>query len=385
MDKELELYLPPKKAKAADESISSFSEVIGNVPTPWEKGDIITFPNTIEGNAFKTKIGNKKYEYIVVHVKSANGNERQANFFPSLFRRRAREYYREETDGVVKVIQTNDFVDAGGSIVEKLYKKNRKVNDVVKAILGKSIRISEVHYVLSYEFGTTNLELAKVYDFEPEGWTIRDAPVDTPEDTTTAPDAIKKIENTYGNGAGNGQHNGHEWVDLGLSVKWATCNVGASDPCEDGDIFAWGETETKETYDYSNSLTDGLSISKLKSLGFIDGKGNLASSHDVAAVNWGGSWRMPTESEMEELVNNCTWEWKIRYNEQWCEVTGPNGNSIILPANNMKSYWSSTPYDDGYGQQAYDLWTGSLNPYSSHFVDYNELRCDGKHVRPVLE
>ena len=386
---ELEIYL--EKAQAADESISSFTEVVGNVPTPWEKGDVITFPATIKGNAFKTKIGNKKYEYIVVHVKSADGSERQANFFPPLFRRRVREFYREETDGVEKVIQTNDFVDAGGSIVEKLYKKNNKVNDVVKAILGKSIRISEVHYVLSHEFGTTNLEFAKVYDFEPEGWTIGDAPVDIPEDTTTDSDTVKELRNTYGNGVGKGQHNGHEWVDLGLSVKWATCNVGASYPCEDGDLFAWGETETKETYDYSNSLTYRLGISELKSLGFIDGKGNLASSHDAAAANWGGNWRMPTESEMEELVNNCTWEWLITHTGIWCEVTGPNGNSITLPAAgndlNDGSYWSSTPYDDyyGYGGQAYDLWVGSVNPYSPPFVDYEVSRSFGNYVRPVLE
>ena len=103
---DLILYL--EKAKAADESINSFSEVIGNVPTPWEKGDIITFPNTIEGNAFKTKIGNKKYEYIVVHVKSANGNERQANFFPSLFRRRARRCEYETVDGVEIAVPTNE-------------------------------------------------------------------------------------------------------------------------------------------------------------------------------------------------------------------------------------------------------------------------------------
>ena len=168
MDKDLELYL--EKAKAADEMISSFSEVIGNIPTPWEKGDIITFPDTIEGNAFKTKIGNKKYEYIVVHIKGVDGAERQANFFPSLFRRRRCVW--ETIDGVEVAIPTNDIVSAGGSIVEKLYKRHSKVNDVVNEVLGKSIRISEIHCVQSQEFGTDNPELAKVYDFEPEGWSI---------------------------------------------------------------------------------------------------------------------------------------------------------------------------------------------------------------------
>lgn len=164
---DLELYLA--KAKETEVSISSFTEVIGNVPTPWKKGDIITFPTTIEGNAFKTPIGNKKYEYIVVSVKGADGTERFANFFPSLFRRRARVCNWETVD---KAIPTNDFVVAGGSIVDKLYTKAARMNDVMNKLLGKSIVISEVHEVESQEFGSTNPALVKVYDFEPEGWTI---------------------------------------------------------------------------------------------------------------------------------------------------------------------------------------------------------------------
>lgn len=170
MDKDLELYLA--KAKAADEGISGFTEVIGNVPTPWDKNDVITFPTVIKGNAFKTKIGNKKYEYIVVSVKGADGTERFANFFPSLFRRRARVCVWETVDGVEKAIPTNDFVVAGGSIVNDLYTKAAKMNDVINTLLGKSIRISEVHEVDSQEFGSENPQTAKVYDFEPEGWSL---------------------------------------------------------------------------------------------------------------------------------------------------------------------------------------------------------------------
>lgn len=173
MDKDLELYLA--KAKAADEGISGFTEVIGNVPTPWDKGDVITFPQTIKGHAFKTKIGNKKYEYIVVSVKGADGATRHANFFPSLLRRRARVCVWETVDGIEKAIPTNDFVVAGGSIVNQLYAKAAKMNDVVNTLLGKSIVISEVHEVESQEFGSENQQLAKVYDFEPEGWELEPA------------------------------------------------------------------------------------------------------------------------------------------------------------------------------------------------------------------
>jgi hypothetical protein len=189
MNKDLELHLA--KASAADEGISSFSEVIGNVPTPWEKGDVITFPATIKGNAFKTKIGNRKYEYIVVKVNSKDGSERYANFFPSLFRRRARKCDWDTVDGVEVATPTKEFVVAGGSLITELYAKNSRVNDVIGLILGKSIRISEVHEVESQEFGTTNPELAKVYDFEPEGWTIGAAPVDAQAVDATAVETVE--------------------------------------------------------------------------------------------------------------------------------------------------------------------------------------------------
>lgn len=170
MDKDLELHL--QKAAAADEGIKSFSEVIGNVPTPWEKGDVLEFPATIAGNSFKTKIGTRKYEYIVVKVTGADGLVRYANFFPSLFRRRARVCDIDTVDGVEVAIPTNDFVVASGSIVEKLFKKSSKVNSVINAVLGKKIRISEVHEVNTQRYGTNEPDTAKVYDFEPEGWSL---------------------------------------------------------------------------------------------------------------------------------------------------------------------------------------------------------------------
>ena len=385
-EKELILYL--KKAKPADEVISSFTEAIGNVPTPWKKGDVITFPDTIKGNAFKTKIGVRKHEYIVVHVKSADGNERQANFFPSLFRRRIRRYTWDRVDGEVVNIPTNDFVAAGGSIVTEIYNKSRKVNDVVTAVLGKSIRISEVHVVLSLEFGSTNLENAKIYDFEPEGWTIGDAPVDTPEGATTDSDAIK---NTYDNSVGNGHHNGHEWVDLGLSVKWATCNVGASSPEDYGDYFAWGETETKETYESYNSLIHGFSISDLESQGYIDSEGNLTPLHDAATANWGGNWRMPTKEEIEELEKECLWKWTTLNGIKGYKITGLNNNCIFLPAKGDPSYyygnfWSSTRYNVSNFDTAYVLSYIFGDCYKVAFHDVGLHYCYYcSNVRPVLE
>ena len=99
--------------------------------------------------------------------------------------------------------------------------------------------------------------------------------------------------------------NGYEYVDLGLSVKWANCNVGANKPEDYGNYYAWGETITKSLYTSDNSKTYGLSISELQTQGYIDSEGNLTSQYDAARTNWGGRWRMPTYDELDELIDNC--------------------------------------------------------------------------------
>ena len=177
--------------------------------------------------------------------------------------------------------------------------------------------------------------------------------------------------------------NGREYVDLGLSVKWATCNVGANAPEEYGDYFAWGETSPKEEYTEENSLTYGKQMSDIS--------GN--AQYDAATANWGGSWRMPTKAEQQELLNNCTWTWTTQNGVNGYNVEGPNGNSIFLPAAGYRYgsslnyagsrgyYWSSTPYgfvggyDSAYGL-AFDSSNLSMNGY---------YRYAGRSVRPILE
>ena len=120
-----------------------------------------------------------------------------------------------------------------------------------------------------------------------------------------------------------GKINGHEYVDLGLSVKWATCNVGASSPTEYGNYYAWGETTTKSEYTKKNSKTCGISM------GDISGN----SSYDAARTNWGGSWRLPTKAECQELLDNCKSEWTTVSGVRGRRFTSKkNGRSIFLPA-----------------------------------------------------
>ena len=210
-----------------------------------------------------------------------------------------------------------------------------------------------------------------------------DEPV-LPNDSTLgggdSPIVSDSIENEY-----------HEAVDLGLSVMWATCNVGASSPEEYGDYFAWGETTTKSSYDEDNSTTHGLSTSTLQSRGIIGSDGNLTAAYDAATANWGGSWRMPTLDEIKELLNNCTWTWTTQNGVNGRKVTGPSGNSIFLPAaggrygtdlydaGSRGDYWSATP--DSNGDLACNLYFGSDN---YDWGDYY-FRDLGHSVRPVSD
>ena len=174
-----------------------------------------------------------------------------------------------------------------------------------------------------------------------------------------------------------GTINGHEYVDLGLSVLWATCNVGAVNPYNPGDHFAWGEVKTKANYNSSKSETYGKSQYVFR---------------DAATYNWGNSWRMPTKAECQELVDNCTWQWTAIGDHKGHRVTSKkNGNSIFLPAagysyNTMTFigvewgyYWSSSPYESS-SNGAYSLNAGS----GGHGIGWDG-RYNGESIRPVAD
>ena len=130
-----------------------------------------------------------------------------------------------------------------------------------------------------------------------------------------------------------------KFVDLGLSVKWANCNVGASSSEEFGDFFAWGEVEQKrsinyfwDTYllcngDYKNLYKYNSDIT----FGWVDNKNQLIKDDDAAYFNWGDNWRIPSKSEFDELLENCSWELNKVNGVDGYLVIGPNGNSIFIP------------------------------------------------------
>lgn len=182
--------------------------------------------------------------------------------------------------------------------------------------------------------------------------------------------------------------NGHEVVDLGLSVKWATCNVGASLPYEYGGYYAWGETSEKT--EYSRDTYKFYNKSQHEYTYILDDI--TGTSYDVARVKWGGTWRMPTKKEMEELVKKCNWKWTTYNDVHGYLVTSSNGKSIFLPAagyydkeieraDKSGSYLTSTNYETGkYDSQIYYL------PFYDVKKQITTGACYfGNSVRPVTD
>lgn len=182
-----------------------------------------------------------------------------------------------------------------------------------------------------------------------------------------------------GNEPGQGNKlNGHEYVDLGLSVKWASCNVGATTPEGYGDYFEWGEIIPMEECAWDDCIT----------LGDISGN----PQYDAARAIWGGRWRIPTRTECEELLNNCTWTWSVQNGVNGYKITGPNGNSIFLPAAGGTEneryygqgeegwYWSSTPHE--YYSEISDY---SISFNSERYYLNEGDHGDGHTIRPVCD
>ena len=242
--------------------------------------------------------------------------------------------------------------------------------------------------------------------------------------------------NTIGDSDGNGSQsvvtfgteNGHDWVDLGLSVKWATANVGASKPQDYGNYYAWGETTTKGTYNWStykyangdyDELTKYCSDSYYGKDGFTDSKTTLDLSDDAAYVNWGGKWRMPTKAQQDELRNQCYWVWTESYNNsnvkgyivykaktssdkgvKIYEDETPSSSyklsdaHIFLPAAGLRYdgdlyyagsygyYWSSS-LGTGYPSDAWSVYFGSGGVHDYYYGgDYRDC---GRSVRAVFK
>lgn len=195
------------------------------------------------------------------------------------------------------------------------------------------------------------------------------------------------------------EENGHQFVDLGLpsGTKWARCNVGALSPEESGDYYSWGETEPKDVYYWSTykwNKGDKPDLTKYNTdeyRGIVDNKTKLDPEDDVAQVKWGGTWRMPTLADFNELVHSCYWIRSSLYGKDGFRVVSrSNGRSIFFPITGGR--WGDSFIKEG----GSGYWSSSLNSkYSTlakRFCDYDLFylttdapRCYGLAVRPVTK
>ena len=247
----------------------------------------------------------------------------------------------------------------------------------------------------SFSYQVSNLTASTTYYYQ--AFAIRDG-WDFGQEVSFMTAISEQQEPSYSEPTG--YMGGYGYVDLGLpsGLLWAYSNIGATNPEDYGNYYAWGETETKETYDWStyrycngrdSTFTKYCSNESYGNEGFTDTLTTLESIDDAATANWGAGWRMPTQEELQELYDNCTREWTEQNGVSGYLFTGPNGNSIFLPAAGGRD--DSGVHNVGsYGF----CWSSSLLSGDTHFVwriffdsgncylDYNS-RYFGLSVRAV--
>lgn len=204
----------------------------------------------------------------------------------------------------------------------------------------------------------------------------------------------------------------NEYVDLGLSVRWATCNLGASSPEKYGSFYQWAGTKDVKaltnylffnTCPYHNALTlefpGWTKYNTKSSYGTVDNKTVLEAADDVAHVTLGGQWRIPTEAEWRELIESCTWVWtNLKGTNGYMgtsKVVGYTDKTIFLPAAGyredvhldytgvMGSYWSSSLNPDRPSCAYTNTFNSSLS--SLNKTDGGGVfRYFGQSIRPVM-
>lgn len=201
---------------------------------------------------------------------------------------------------------------------------------------------------------------------------------------------LRKLHNLF-------DTNGHTFVDLALpsGTKWATCNIGATNPEDFGDYFAWGETEPKsayqrDTYKHYDETTGKYTKYCINADdGILDNKTILDLEDDAANVNWGGDWTVPTKENMQELIDNCEFTYTTINSIPGYEIKGTNGNTIFLP--NAGIFTGKELDADGKGYYV----TSNMITANSYSATYLLLRSEwykmmsqsriwGFSIRPVL-
>ena len=257
----------------------------------------------------------------------------------------------------------------------------------------------EVVYVLSFDSESLDTQPYWIYDlgypsgyYRQEGHTVRAVYESNTSDTSTV-----SLKNS-------GTNNGHSYVDLGLpsGTKWADCNVGASSPTDNGDYYAWGETSQStnglgwlyfdwDVYKYGedeHEITKYCTISQYGKNGFKDNKIELEFNDDVAHKLWGSSWRIPSNEQFKELIDNTTSKLTEINNVSGWLFTAKNGNSIFLPAAGYRN--GSAGFENGDSGYYWSRTLNSEDPSCAYILEDANVsnkgdRCDGITIRPVCK
>ena len=399
--------------------VSSVNVILGNQPMSYISASDILDPYMVDnsklvGTWYKTKTKTVTFgEDGTTDYTGATKYE----FMP--YQGRVILYNSADTPmGVLNILKTTDdylYISEMGTSTVSILTKSKPVYKV------SSITLSETSIIL--KTGATQQLTVTVAPADADDssvtWTSSDESVATVIDgliTAIAPGAVT-ITCSANDGSGvtatcnvkvrvdhSGTIDGHDYVDLWLpsGTLWATMNVGADSPEDYGDHFAWGEivgynngytTFNWTNYRYCNdseyTMTKYCNNSDYGYNGFTDTLTELEPEDDAAFANWGSKWRMPTDAQWTELRTKCTWSWTTQNGVNGRLVTGPNGNSIFLPAAGSRSnsslsnagsygyYWSLSLNTD-YPNDAYRVY------FNSNFVHRDDyLRYYGFSVRPV--
>lgn len=291
-------------------------------------------------------------------------------------------YVLSVTEGIVKAVYKVDVWKMAGEVGEpdRVMFEGTEVKDeeITKKFVGKMI--PECY--------------RKKGQASPVLYQKREGEADTEDEVAASAKAEKPAASSSDSAEQKAYAAKFEAVDLGLSVKWANMNIGAEEPSQSGDFFAWGEVAPKQDYSWKTyKLGDGTAGGCTKYFPIIDDKNKLDKADDVAHKKMGGKWRMPSKEEFEELKTKCQWQWLSSTGRTGYIVKGPNGNSIFLPAAGLRD--GSSLSDEGEGGR---YWSSSLNAsqpepafawglyfHSSSVNVYSTHRYYGRCVRPVCE
>ena len=278
---------------------------------------------------------------------------------------------------IAEAIKDSAFTDSNGKVMSQK-QINASLQSNVTSLQSNVTSLNNDNNALTNSVGSLEQSTEELQDF-------CFSYIDGPNNYTELDDGVYLI-------------NGHKFVDLGLpsGLLWAETNVGAETAYDDGNYYAWGETATKDAYNWS-TYKYGSSYDNMTKYNSTDGKTVLENSDDAAYVNWGSSCRMPTRTEFDELCNkeNCTWTWTSRTNSSNETINGyevtskKNDNSIFLPASGARRGSDL----NNHGSGGY-YWSGTLNGYgtsyayvlsfvSGYFNSNNNNRYYGCPVRPV--